>query len=135
MTSRFADTWFFQSLLSERDAHHAEVLEFLRRHDDFMVTTRWVLAETANAAGGSAFRGDAARFLQRAESDPSFIILGESDALYQQGLTLYTDRPDKEWSLTDCISFLVMEERGLEEALTGDHHFYQAGFRALFLAE
>ena len=133
MTSRFADTWFFQALLSERDAHHAEVMEFLGRHDDFMVTTRWVLAETANAAGSSAYRGAAARFLQQAESDPSLIILGESDELYQRGLALYAARPDKHWSLTDCISFLVMEERGLEEALTGDHHFHQAGFRALFV--
>jgi uncharacterized protein len=40
-------------------------------------------------------------------------------------------RRDKEWSLTDCISFVVMKERGLTEALTADHHFEQAGFKAL----
>jgi len=47
------------------------------------------------------------------------------------GLELYARRPDKSWSLTDCISFVVMTDRGLTEALTGDHHFEQAGFRAL----
>lgn len=45
---------------------------------------------------------------------------------------LYDARPDKSWSLTDCISFVVMAERDLTEPLTGDHHFDQAGFTALF---
>jgi predicted nucleic acid-binding protein len=43
----------------------------------------------------------------------------------------YESRPDKAWSLTDCISFVVMNQHGLTEALTGDHHFEQAGFTAL----
>jgi len=48
-----------------------------------------------------------------------------------RGVTLYASRPDKQWSLTDCISFEIMRERGVTEALTGDHHFEQAGFMAL----
>ncbi len=60
------------------------------------------------------------------------MIAGPSDSLYQSGLELYSKRPDKIWSLTNCISFAVMREPGLEEALTGDHHFTQAGFRTLF---
>jgi uncharacterized protein len=57
----------------------------------------------------------------------------ESDALYRRGLELYAGRPgDKDWSLTDCISFVVMEDEGLREALTGDRHFAQAGFIPLF---
>lgn len=51
--------------------------------------------------------------------------------LFSEGLLLYRDREDKEWSLTDCISFVVMEREGLTEALTGDHHFEQAGYGAL----
>ena len=47
------------------------------------------------------------------------------------GLALYANRTDKDWSLTDCISFVVMNERGITDALTGDHHFEQAGFAAL----
>jgi len=50
----------------------------------------------------------------------------------ERGLKLYTERPDKDWSLTDCISFVVMEEHGIIEALTGDHHFEQAGFKPVF---
>lgn len=52
-------------------------------------------------------------------------------ALYQEGITLYQQRPDKKWSLTDCISFIVMRREGITEALTGDHHFEQAGFTAV----
>jgi hypothetical protein len=47
------------------------------------------------------------------------------------GFDLFASRPDKEWSLVDCISFVVMQQRRLKEALTTDHHFIQAGFRAM----
>jgi predicted nucleic acid-binding protein len=50
---------------------------------------------------------------------------------FERGMELYEGRPDKEWSLTDCISFAVMTERGVSDALTNDHHFEQAGFRIL----
>jgi len=51
-------------------------------------------------------------------------------ALFQDGVKLFAARPDKEWSLTDCMSFVVMTREGITEALTGDHHFEQAGFIA-----
>ena len=55
-----------------------------------------------------------------------------ADSFYfDEGVRLYVARPDKDWSLTDCISFVVMRERGITEALTGDRHFEQAGFVAL----
>lgn len=60
-----------------------------------------------------------------------FQILPASSELLQRGLALYQARPDKEWQLSDCISFIVMEQEGLTEALTGDRHFEQAGFQAL----
>ena len=52
-------------------------------------------------------------------------------AIYDQGFALFSARLDKEWSMTDCISFAVMQREGLNEALTADHHFEQAGFVAL----
>jgi predicted nucleic acid-binding protein len=51
--------------------------------------------------------------------------------LFAAGVELYGTRPDKEWSLTDCISFVVMKREGLTDALTGDRHFEQAGFKVL----
>ena len=134
MTSRFADTFFYLALIDERDEHHGRVLDYMRTTKDFIVTTRWVLAETANALSGTRLREEVACLLRDLEADPGVIVPGSSDALYQQGLDLYAERQDKEWSLTDCISFLVMEEYGITEALTGDHHFEQAGYRAIFAA-
>jgi predicted nucleic acid-binding protein len=61
-----------------------------------------------------------------------FEVVGYLPEAYQAGFDLFVGRPDKAWSLTDCISFAVMTERGLSDALTADHHFEQAGFRAVF---
>ena len=64
--------------------------------------------------------------------DPSFEVVGYVPAVYQAGFEVFAARADKAWSLTDCISFGVMTAHGLSEALTADHHFEQAGFRAVF---
>lgn len=132
MNSVFADTFFFLALIDERDEHHQRVLDYIRTAKDFIVTTRWVLVETANALSGTRLREEVFGLLSELESDTGVIIPGSSDGLYHQGLELYAKRPDKEWSLTDCISFLVMEEYGITKALTGDHHFEQAGYQAVF---
>ena len=67
-------------------------------------------------------------------ADPATQIVASSADLWKRGRSLYASRPDKDWSLTDCISFVVMQEHGLTEALTADHHFEQAGFVALLKA-
>ena len=64
-------------------------------------------------------------------SDPQVTIVSPSASLFDRGVELFAKRPDKCWSLTDCISFVVMEEQGIMHALTGDRHFEQAGFVAL----
>ena len=76
-------------------------------------------------------RCEVRRLFSEMESDGQIIIVEHLDSLYRRGLALYDARPDKEWSLTDCISFVVMTDEGLTEALTGDGHFTQAGFKAL----
>ena len=132
MTTRFADTYFYLALLDDQDQHHTRVVAHVADQSDAIVTTRWVLAEVANALAGSAFRSTVAAFLEQLEDDPDVRIIGGGDALYRRGLALYARRADKSWSLTDCISFVAMEEQGLHEALTGDRHFAQAGFVPLF---
>ena len=70
-------------------------------------------------------------FITSLEKDPAITIAAIDPELLRRGLRRYDERPDKTWSLTDCVSFVVMEDHGLTDALTGDHHFEQAGFRAL----
>ncbi len=135
MTPRFADTYFYLALLDKGDQHHARVANYATKYTGLIVTTRWVLTEIANALAGSAFRPTVAEFLRQLEEDAEVRIVGASDTLYQHGLALYAQRPDKAWSLTDCISFVVMEQEGLREALTGDRHFAQAGFVPLFATD
>ncbi len=71
------------------------------------------------------------RFHEMLREDANTSIVTASSERIQDGLSLYAERPDKGWSLTDCISISVMQERGLTEALTTDHHFEQAGFKTL----
>ena len=96
------------------------------------ITTAWVLTEVADAMSLPQHRGTFVKFLGSLEKNPGVTIKPASEALYRSGLDLYAGRPDKAWSLTDCISFVVMEQEGLRQALTGDRHFTQAGFEALF---
>lgn len=63
--------------------------------------------------------------------NPRVRIVPLSDEWFAAGLDLYARRPDKQWSLTDCVSFVVMGREGISEALTGDHHYEQAGFAVL----
>jgi predicted nucleic acid-binding protein len=96
-----------------------------------MVTTDFVLTELADGLAPLHSRRSAVRFIQSLRSDPDVRIIGASGKLLSREWELYADRLDKEWSLTDCISFVVMRERRIKDALTADHHFEQAGFTAL----
>ena len=88
--------------------------------------------ELADALSAPSARGIAVAFLQAVRADPHFEVIGYSQSVYEPGFTLFADRLDKGWSLTDCISFAVMTQRKLTDALTADQHFVQAGFRAVF---
>jgi predicted nucleic acid-binding protein len=65
-------------------------------------------------------------------SDPAVHIIPQSHESFLSGFDLYASRPDKGYSLTDCISMQAMRQEGLTEVLTNDRHFEQEGFRALF---
>jgi predicted nucleic acid-binding protein len=128
----FADTFSLINWLNPRDEAHALVTGYLDGFTGRLVTTEWVLMELADALSAPAARTTAVAFLQAVRADPLFEVIGYDPAVYRAGFELFAGRPDKAWSLTDCISFAVMTERGLVEALTADHHFEQAGFRAVF---
>ena len=69
--------------------------------------------------------------LQFLRANPLVTIVPLDQTVFDRGAALHDQRPDKAWSLTDCISFVIMQDHGLSDALTGDHHFEQAGFNAL----
>lgn len=129
----FADTYFYLALFNTRDTHHQRVVEFIATFAGGVVTTQRVLTEVADAFASIPQRRELQAKFRVLEEDPGTHIVDASPELFEHGLALYNARPDKEWSLTDCISFVVMTDEGLEEALTGDRHFEQAGFKALLM--
>ncbi|MCG3127578.1 MAG: hypothetical protein CHACPFDD_02443 [Phycisphaerae bacterium] len=132
MTPYFADTFYYLALLNPRDEAHQRVTEFTRRIDRATVTTAWVLTEVGDAMAAPGQRRAFIALVEAIRVDPDIEIVPPAADLFERGCALFRDRSDKPWSLTDCISFIVMEDRKLREALTGDRHFEQAGFEALF---
>jgi hypothetical protein len=96
-----------------------------------VIVTEFVLLELGGAMSRGSDRRMVIDLLPHLQSDPDALIIPASRRLFQRGYDLFANRSDKEWSLTDCTSFVVMEEYGLMDALTTDHHFEQAGFNVL----
>lgn len=131
MRTVFADTFFFIAQFNPRDLAHAKALAFTNSYQGRMLTTDWVMVELADAFAQPPNRGMFVALYEKLLASPELTIVPADRALLQQGFRLYSQRPDKEWSLTDCISFVVMQREGVTEALTGDRHFAQAGFTTL----
>ncbi|MCE9581580.1 MAG: PIN domain-containing protein [Planctomycetes bacterium] len=119
------------ALLNDGDPSHERVLEFSSELTRPIVTTDWVLVETGDAFSAPGNRSKFIEFVHLLKSNEGFSIVRAGTDL-DAGLELFARRPDKWWSLTDCISFQVMRRRRLQDALTADKHFAQAGFRAVF---
>ena len=131
MNCWFADAFFFLALLNEGDEAHGRAALLIDQFD-YLTTTAWVLTEVADGCAKPGHRrATFTDFLTFLLAHERVTIVPPDQTLFDRGLALYRKRPDKEWSLTDCISFVVMRNRGLTEALTEDHHFEQAGFVAL----
>jgi predicted nucleic acid-binding protein len=133
-TPLFLDTGYAVALAVKRDQYRIQALalnERIEREQMSVVTTRAVVFEIGNFLSASALRTTGARYLEALEEDPRVEIVSLTAELFRNAFTLYRERPDKTWSLTDCLSFTVMRRRGLTNALTGDVHFEQAGFNAL----
>jgi uncharacterized protein len=102
-----------------------------RQHPGPLVTTEWILTEVGDAFSHPAWRRKFIRLLDLLREQSDVEIVPSTSDLIQRGTEFFAARPDKEWSLTDCISFVAMNERDITDALTSDHHFEQAGFRIL----
>lgn len=128
---RFMDTGYWLALMHTGDQYHLRASALSHVLTPPLVTTEAVLIEVGNAFAGERFRTIGVGLLADIRSDPAIEIVPVTTELLERAIALYTARPDKEWGLTDCVSFVVMQERGITEALAADQHFVQAGFRAL----
>ncbi len=136
MNEVFLDAAYAIALSAPSDQHHeraSQLAERIETDGTRLITTRAVMLEISNALAKQRYRKDAIELLEALEEDPKVEIISITDGLYKRAFELYRERIDKEWGLTDCISFIVMQGRGLMGALTTDDHFRQAGFQALLL--
>ena len=134
MTALFADTFYWIALADLTDIAHRRALDVtFERVDTPIVTTDEVLAEylTFFATAPEPMRRKAVTNAQHILEDPGVQVVPQSRESFLSGMALYGARPDKGYSLTDCISMQTMRKQGLTEVLTNDRHFEQEGFRAL----
>ena len=120
MKEVFADTFSFLALLNQRDAAHDRAIAASRSHGLVLVTTDFVLMELADALCKPGQREEVFGLWNVVQTHPTFRVMPANREWIERGKKLYLERPDKEWQLTDCISFVVMRDQGLSEALTGD---------------
>jgi len=134
MSEVFADAFYYIALLNPDDRHHSDAVEATKNLRRRIVTSVWVLIEVADAFSSPRNRPLALRFLDEIAIDPNVTIIADVEPWLSRGIALFRSRLDKSWSLTDCISFEVMKDRSVSDALTGDRHFAQAGFQAVMTA-
>ena len=126
------------TLINTRDQWHKKAVEW-EHHLTLvrcqLVTTEFILTEIADGLSAIRFRKEAFHIIDTLTTSPHVSILSATSDLFEAGMQLFRSRKDKEWGLTDCMSFKTMEQQGLQSALTTDTHFIQAGFRSLLLEE
>ncbi|GIX00559.1 MAG: hypothetical protein KatS3mg111_3891 [Pirellulaceae bacterium] len=131
MKRAFADTSYFFALLNPRDQFHQAAVALSASQSPALVTTDFILLELGNSMKLPSSRQTFVKFVEHLRASEQVQVVPLSVSLLQAGLDLFASRADKAWSLTDCTSFVVMQNEQLQQALTADHHFEQAGFQTL----
>jgi uncharacterized protein len=127
----FVDTAAWIALLNTSDQLHKpaqQVMSRLQNQQTSLVTSEFVLLEVADALSAPYMRPKTVQFINGLRQLAMLEIIPLNQTLLQDGWQLYSQRPDKDWGLTDCVSFIIMAQWELQHAFTSDRHFEQAGF-------
>lgn len=138
MQTYFADTVFWIAVSRRRDQHHRRALawqRFLIQSNSKILTTEAVLWEWLNARSDVTTRAIAAEGHRLIHADPQIEVVPFDPELIAAAHEIYRMAKDMNWSLTDCLSFVVMDRRGLKAALTTDRHFEQANLQPIMLKD
>jgi len=126
----FLDTLFVIALLNQRDQYHERAAELAVRYEGKrFLTTDAILLEIGNALA-KKYTQEAVDVITHLLTSEDIEVVRLTPELFEESFALYKSHRDKEWGLIDCISFVVMRQNGIQEALTFDHHFVQAGLQA-----
>jgi predicted nucleic acid-binding protein len=132
----FADTNYWVAVLNPNDELHEKAISVSKSLGGvIIITSEMVLTELLNcfAEKGQKLRMVTIELAKQSKSDPNVKVIPQTSLIFSQAMKLYEERLDKEWSLTDCASFLLMQNEKITEALTHDKHFEQAGYKALLI--
>jgi predicted nucleic acid-binding protein len=130
----FADTSYWVALVNPRDQLHRLAKEAsVALSGGRIVTSEWVLTELLNsfAEGRADLRTAASKVVASVTSSPDVVVVPQTSSGFKAAFNHFCERSDKGWSLTDCSSFVIMQQLDIRAALTHDKHFEQAGFNAL----
>lgn len=131
MNRIFVDTLFVIALVNQRDQYHQRALELADTYEGHpLLTTDAVLLEIGNALARN-FKKQSIEIIEEFYVSEEMEIIHLNPRLLEQAFEHYKMYQDKQWGLVDCVSFVVMQQTGIERALTFDQHFVQAGFKAL----
>lgn len=131
MNRVFIDTSFVVALVNEKDQHHNRAVELADLFDGYpLIISDAVLLEVGNALARN-FKEQAIEVIEGFLTSEEVEVVSLDAALFKEAFELYQTYKDKAWGMTDCISFIIMRDRGIIEALTNDKDFRQAGFNAL----
>ncbi|NUM52673.1 MAG: type II toxin-antitoxin system VapC family toxin [Candidatus Hydrogenedentes bacterium] len=133
MRQVFADTSFYQALLNPADSWHSHAVHFSEQFSETIVTTEQVLTELGALMSRGHWRQVYVDLILELRADPLTRIVPAASEHFSRGFELFTKRPDKYWSITDCISFSIMHQMKIDTALTCDKHFEQAGFQNVLM--
>ncbi|MCP4402508.1 MAG: type II toxin-antitoxin system VapC family toxin [bacterium] len=130
----FIDTSYVLALFNQDDSYHAAAKRWAPAlFSEQFLTSQAILLEIGNAFSKITLRKSGVGILRRFEQDEHIEIIPHSPELHEKAMQMYESRMDKEWGLIDCVSFVIMQNNHVTQALTSDSHFKQAGFRALLL--
>lgn len=131
MKRLFVDTSGWLAIVNSGDALYAVASKIYRQRfvaGWHFTTHSGVMLEVGNSMSAVRSRKLAVQLKETLGTSARMNVVPVTEELYEAGWQFYAARPDKDWSIVDCISFVLMQERGLTEAFTADHHFEQAGF-------
>src|SRR5260370_34728896 len=114
MRAIFADTGYWVAIIHPNDGLHNKAMTVSRQLGEIsIVTSDMVLVEVLNMFSGRGvhLREAAGKAVEEITNDPTIEVVPQTRQLFREALSLYRARPDKEWSLTDCASFVIMTRR------------------------
>ena len=130
----FVDTSAWLALINEADTDHVKaktIRDNLLRSKKRFIVTDYIIVEIANSLCKTRWRSHAVKLINSIRETDSIEVVEIDKEILGNAWNMYSTRTDKEWSLTDCVSFVVMKKHGIRDAFTNDLHFEQAGFYIL----